>query len=150
MVSRVTYRVQLLAITAGGTTRSRDLTFSSPPTGGAGRTPPLRGMRRSARDRIKGGTLVMIAAGPRSQVGTTFAFDLNEPPATLKFAQTMQGRRSGRRCITLRGTNGQEPECTATASRRTLTVTGHANLDKVPSEGALELGDGLAPGASSV
>jgi hypothetical protein len=91
-----------------------------------------------------GSALAQISSAP---VGTSFAFELNEPAnLTLAFARVLSGRRANGRCVAPSRTNGSRPKCKRSVSVGGLAISGHAGRNKVGFQGRLSRARRLTPG----
>jgi hypothetical protein len=83
----------------------------------------------------------------RAPVGTSFAFELNEPAnLTLAFAHVLPGRRANGKCVALSRANGSRPKCNRSLPVGGLAISGHAGRNKVVFQGRLSRARKLTPG----
>ena len=91
-----------------------------------------------------GSALPHISSVP---VGTSFAFELNEPAnLSLAFARILPGRRVNGRCVAVNGANRGRPRCKRSMPAGSLPISGHAGRDTVGFEGRLSGARKLTPG----
>ena len=80
-------------------------------------------------------------------VGTTFSFVLSEDArATLSFAPRVPGRSAHGACAVQRVKDERHPRCTRRIAVATLTLNGHAGLNRVRFQGRLAHNKTLRPG----
>jgi hypothetical protein len=158
-----TYHARLVATNGDGTTRTGDLTFTTPlpgwggaggggaggaGSGGTGSTggtrgsgPPVIGNLRQSAPRWRAGSAVAsisVRRPRRLPIGTTFSFTLNEPArVTFTFTQSRPGRRVAGRCATPTRSNANRHTCTRTVFAGTLTWGARAGADAVHFAGRL-------------
>jgi N-acetylneuraminic acid mutarotase len=83
----------------------------------------------------------------RAPLGTTFTFTLNEQATvTFTFVQQLPGRRVKGRCAAPSSNNRHRRACKRTATRGSLTFTGHSGPNTVSFQGRLSRSQKLAPG----
>jgi Glucodextranase, domain B len=86
--------------------------------------------------------------GRRPPIGTAFSFSLNEVArVSLRFAQDLQGRRAGDRCVAPTERNRRRRSCERSVTVGTMTVPGNAGANRVPFQGRLIGARKLAPGS---
>jgi hypothetical protein len=91
-----------------------------------------------------GSALPHISSAP---VGTSFAFELNEPAnLSLAFAHVLPGRRANGRCVAVSGANRGRPRCKRSVPAGSLPISGHAGRDNVGFQGRLSGASKLTPG----
>jgi len=88
-----------------------------------------------------------LAAHRGHPVGTSFAFELNEPAnLALAFARVLPGRRANGRCVAHSGANRSRPKCKRSVPAGSLPISAHAGRDKVRFQGRLSGARKLTPG----
>jgi IPT/TIG domain len=124
-------------------------TAAPPGQGGPGAGPGTAALQVSAfsesasRWRL-GSALAHISSVP---VGTSFAYELNEPAdLALAFARVLPGRRVNGRCVALGRANRSRPKCNRPSPAGSLAITGHAGRNKIGFQGRLSRAAKLTPG----
>jgi Kelch motif len=83
----------------------------------------------------------------RAPLGTTFTFTLNEQATiTFTFVQQLPGRLAKGMCAAPSRSNRHRRACERTATRGSLTFTGHSGPNTVSFQGRLSRSQKLAPG----
>ncbi len=109
--------------------------------------PLLGGVRQSHSRWREGNALARISRRHRAPVGTTFSFTLDQSATvTLRFTQSVPGRRQGRRCVAPSHRNSKRKRCTRTVTVATLSLPAHAGPDKLAFQGHLSRSRKLRPG----
>jgi hypothetical protein len=86
-------------------------------------------------------------AKPRPPVGSTFSFDLSEAATVaLTFNQTVSGRKSHGRCVSLTKHNRKSRACRLVVPRGPLQLTGHAGTNQIRFQGRFSRTGKLKPG----
>jgi len=154
--------VDVRVIGPGGTSAINDgdkYTFTATPGGpGSGPSlispltatakPTLTALGQSASKWRRGHQQAKISRAP---VGTTFSFNLSKP-ATVKlaFTQKASGRKVRGACKAPNPSNASKRKCTRTILAGTLSLPGHAGLNKLRFQGLLPSGKSLKLGSYSV
>ncbi len=112
-------------------------------------SPLITSVHQSASRWREGNKLAQISQQEgkkkKTPLGTTFSFSLNERAAvTLRFTQTVTGRRVSRKCLAK--TDRNAASCKRSLSMGTLTFRGHKNVNRVVFEGPLSRSKKLWPG----
>jgi hypothetical protein len=129
--------------TPGGPTTSPSLI--SPLTAGQ---PTLTALAQTASKWRRGHQQAKISRAP---VGTTFSFNLSKPAmVTLAFTQKAAGRRVRGACKPKTPSNASKRKCTRTILAGSLSLPGHAGLNKLRFQGLLPNGKGLKLGSYNV
>lgn len=119
-----------------------------PPLGKAGPTkvPSLSAAGQSNPVWRAGGKLASISR--RLPVGTVFTFTLDQSAAvSLRFTQSVPGRRVNGRCVAPRPSNRHKKSCKRTVTRGVLALPAHAGANKVSFQGRISSSRKLAPGS---
>jgi hypothetical protein len=81
-------------------------------------------------------------------VGTTFSFVLNEQASvSFVFAQQVNGRAVGGKCVSQTNKNRRRPACKQMVTQGSLSFSGHAGSNKVVFQGRISPSKGLPLGA---
>ncbi len=116
--------------------------------------PVLSTVSQSAKTWREGTKLAQLSSTKKKKkppIGTTFTFKLSEPAAvTLTFTTSARGRRVGRRCVAQSRKNRHKHRCTRTITAGSMTVAGHAGVNKLRFYGRLSAHKRLAPGTYTV
>ncbi len=149
----VTYALQ--EVTASAT--SAAVTVLAPPAASplSKLTPPvppvLSGARQLASTWRVGSKLASISRKRRPPVGTVFSFTLSEPARVIfTFTQPAAGREVKGRCVAMTHGNRHRRACTRSIKRGTMSVAGHAGLDRVRFQGRLNRSRKLGLGSYTV
>jgi hypothetical protein len=155
--------VDVRVIGPGGTSAINDgdkYTFTAP-AGAPGTTgpsliapltatarPTLSALAQSASKWRRGHQQAKISRAP---VGTTFSFNLSKP-ATVKlaFTQKASGRKVRGACKPPNPSNASKRKCTRTILAGSLSLPGHAGLNKLRFQGLLPNGKSLKLGSYNV
>ncbi len=110
--------------------------------------PTLTALGQSASRWRRGHQQAKISRAP---VGTTFSFNLSKP-ATVKlaFTQKASGRKVRGVCKPPNPSNASKRKCTRTITAGTLSLPGHAGLNKLRFQGLLPNGKSLKLGSYNV
>jgi hypothetical protein len=140
--------VPITITTTAGTTSAGSFTYEAPVL------PPLTlsGVSQSNKRWVAGSKLAAISAKrPKTPVGTTFSFTLNEPATVaLAFTEDRPGRKHGKGCVAETRKNRKHRKCTRTSSAGTLTLSAPAGADRLAFYGLLNDHRGLKPGSYTV
>ncbi len=134
---------RVVAVPGGGTTP-----ILGPPLGKASPTkiPSLSAAGQSHRVWRAGSKLASISK--RLPVGTVFTFTLDQSAAvSLRFTQSVPGRRVNGRCVAPRPSNRHKKSCKRTVTRGVLALPAHAGANKVSFQGRISSSRKLAPGS---
>ena len=133
-------------------TASRTTTIVVKAAAGVG-APTISALKQSHAKWRTGGKPAKLARTPRkarrrrAPVGTTFSFALNEPArVSFAFSQTVAGRKVKGRCVAQSRRTRHKRACKRTLARGTLSLAGHAGLDKLSFQGRISRSRKLAPG----
>jgi hypothetical protein len=153
--------VDVRVIGPGGTSAINDgdkYTFTAASSGAPGSTgpslispltaaskPTLTALGQSASKWRRGHQQAKISRAP---VGTTFSFNLSKP-ATVKlaFTQKASGRKVRGACKPPNPSNASKRKCTRTILAGSLSLPGHAGLNKLRFQGLLPNGKSLKLGS---
>jgi hypothetical protein len=126
----------------GNTTTASATIVISPPR------PILTSLRQSTSRWREGTRPARISRRPaRPPIGTTISFALNVPAqVTARFTQTAAGRLVGRSCVAPSRRNARRRHCSRTLARGTLSLPGHAGVNRVIFQGKVTRSRRLAPG----
>jgi hypothetical protein len=155
--------VDVRVIGPGGTSAINDgdkYTFTAAGSGTPGSTgpglispltagqPTLTALAQSAGKWRRGHQQAKISRAP---VGTTFSFNLSKP-ATIKlaFTQKASGRKVRSACKPKTPGNASKRKCTRTVLAGSLSLPGHAGLNKLRFQGLLPNGTSLKLGSYNV
>jgi hypothetical protein len=156
--------VDVRVIGPGGTSAINDgdkYTFTAAGSGAPGSTgpslispltvaakPTLSALAQSASKWRRGHQQAKISRAP---VGTTFSFNLSKP-ATVKlaFTQKASGRKVRGACKPPNPSNVSKRKCTRTILAGSLSLPGHAGLNKLRFQGLLPNGKSLKLGSYNV
>jgi hypothetical protein len=110
--------------------------------------PTLTALAQSASKWRRGHQQAKISRAP---VGTTFSFNLSKP-ATVKlaFTQKASGRKVRGSCKPPNPSNASKRKCTRTILAGSLSLPGHAGLNKLRFQGLLPNGKSLKLGSYNV
>jgi hypothetical protein len=110
--------------------------------------PKLTALAQSASTWRRGHQQAKISRAP---VGTTFSFNLSKP-ATVKlgFTQKASGRKVRGACKPKTPSNASKRKCTRTILAGSLSLPGHAGLNKLRFQGLLPNGKSLKLGSYNV
>jgi hypothetical protein len=110
--------------------------------------PKLTSLAQTASKWRRGHQQAKISRAP---VGTTFSFNLSKP-ATVKlaFSQKASGRRVRGVCKPKNPSNASKRKCVRTIVAGTLSLPGHAGLNKLRFQGLLPNGKSLKLGSYNV
>ncbi len=109
-------------------------------------TPGVQNVRQSAT-RWREGSRLAHNDRAKTPTGTTFSFSLNEQATvSFSFAQIVGGRRGAHSCLARAHEHAQRKSCSYTATRGTLSFTGHSGTNKVVFAGRISRTDKLKPG----
>jgi hypothetical protein len=107
------------------------------PGGGGAVTPGLTNVSET-NSRFRVGRKATPVTARRAPVGTTFRFALDQPASvSIEIAQSLPGRRSGRRCVKPTRRNARKRRCTRLVKRGTLKRTGKAGANSVAFSGRI-------------
>jgi hypothetical protein len=110
--------------------------------------PTLTALAQTASKWRRGHQQAKISRAP---VGTTFSFNLSKPAmVTLAFTQKAAGRRVRGACKPKTPSNASKRKCTRTILAGSLSLPGHAGLNKLRFQGLLPNGKGLKLGSYNV
>ena len=142
----IAYEVRATSVfgtTAGATRTFRTL---------AGPAPVISGLTQSHRRWRRGSHLASLSRRrPRSPLGTTFGFRLNEAAAMrLQFTLALPGRRVGHRCLPATAPRRRRPRCTRLSTAGELRFGAHSGINRVHFEGCLSARRSLRPGTHRV
>ncbi len=114
--------------------------------------PALSAVSQSASRWREGKLLATLSRKRRAPLGTTFSFTLSEAASvTLSFSHQVVGRRVKRHgCLALTPRNRHRPSCKRTVIAGTVTLAGHAGLDRIAFQGKLSATRELARGSYTV
>jgi hypothetical protein len=124
------------------------------PLGGGNKesVPPVLANLAQSHATWRLGHKLAVLSRRRPPVGTTFSFTLNEQASvSLSFTRTATGRRVNKhRCVSQNAHNRQKPSCRLQLPAGTLTLTGHAGIDRIAFQGRITSKKQLAPGRYTV
>jgi PKD repeat protein len=141
------YQVTVTTTNLGGASANSSGTIAISAISVAG--PILAGVSESHRFWARAGKPATISARRRRiPVGTTFSATLNEA-ATLRlsFSQLARGRKVGGRCVTATRHNRKHRPCKLSGEAGTLTLAGHAGINKVAFFGQISRTKRLTKGS---
>jgi Abnormal spindle-like microcephaly-assoc'd, ASPM-SPD-2-Hydin/Galactose oxidase, central domain len=120
------------------------LALSPPPTP----APAVGHLSESARTWREGGKLPRISRRKKPPIGTTFSFSLNEPAnVSLSFTQRVRGREMKHKCVAQTKADRRKRACERTATRGTLSFSGHNGTNKIVFQGRISHSKKLKPGS---
>jgi alpha-tubulin suppressor-like RCC1 family protein len=109
--------------------------------------PSVQNARQAATRWRESNKLAHISRA-KTPTGTTFSFSLNEQATvSLSFTQFLEGRQGGHSCLVRTHKNAKRKKsCNDTATRGTLSFTGHSGTNKVVFAGRISRTNKLQPG----
>ena len=114
--------------------------IGSPPTGSppGGSRPVVANARDTNKVWVEGNARPRISRKRKHPVGTVFSFTLNQT-ASVEFAflHAVPGRMVARKCVARTSRDSHKRRCTLFVPAGTLTLTGHAGVNKVGFQGRL-------------
>ncbi len=171
LVPGTPYHFRLVAENSGGVAYGADQTFTNTAIGATSTTettttspvqpnstsrsvqnqtpllaPAVQDASQSTTRWREGNQLARISHA-KAPTGTTFSFLLNEQATvTFNFAQIVNGRKVGGKCVTQTEKNRRKHACTLTVAAGTLTFTGHIHTNEVAFQGRVSPTMRLKPG----
>jgi hypothetical protein len=144
------YQVAVTTTNLGGATANSSGTTAISAISVA--APTLAGVSESHRAWARAAKPATISARHRRiPVGTTFSATLNEAATlSLSFSQLAPGRSLGGRCVTATRRNRKHRPCKLSRNAGTLTLAGHAGINKVAFYGQISRTKRLAKGSFTV